>query len=231
MAINIKSSSRFQRRRRGAGAAFTDINVTPLVDVMLVLLIVFMVTAPMLTVGVPVDLPKTHAAKLNDQVEPIVISVDAAGKSYLQEMELEGEALIARLRAITESNPEARIYVRGDKSLAYGRVMEIMGEVAAAGFSKVSLIAEMPMGGPKPSVSSPLTASPTPPIKPAAPVVKPTGGSAVPSVVPSNAPKSLKPVVKSPAPLKTGTAAKGGTPSRPTPGVETPSKPVVKKGQ
>ena len=147
MAGSLKSNSRFQRHRRSGGAAFSDINVTPLVDVMLVLLIVFMVTAPMLTVGVHVDLPKTQAAKLNDQVEPIVISVDASGKAYLQEMELEGDALIARLKAITDSNPDARIYVRGDKSLAYGRVMEIMGEVAASGFSKVSLIAEMPMGG------------------------------------------------------------------------------------
>lgn len=177
MGASLKSNSRFQKRRRG-GAAFTDINVTPLVDVMLVLLIVFMVTAPMLTVGVPVDLPKTKAAKLSDQVEPIVISVDASGKSYLQEMELEGEALVARLMAITGSNPDARIYVRGDKNLAYGRIMEIMGEVAAAGFSKVSLIAEMPMGPAKPA-EKPLTAAPIAQIQPLAqkpqskPVTKP----------------------------------------------------------
>lgn len=164
MGASLKTNNRFQRHRRG-GAAFTDINVTPLVDVMLVLLIVFMVTAPMLTVGVPVDLPKTKAAKLSDQVEPIVISVDASGKSYLQEMELEGEALIARLMAITGSNPDARIYVRGDKNLAYGRIMEIMGEVAAAGFSKVSLIAEMPMGPSKPA-NKPLNPALVAPVKP-----------------------------------------------------------------
>lgn len=206
MAVSLKSNSRFQRRRRGGGAAFSDINVTPLVDVMLVLLIVFMVTAPMLTVGVPVDLPKTQAAKLNDQVEPIVISVDAAGKSYLQEMELEGEALIARLKAITDSNPEARIYVRGDKNLAYGRVMEIMGEVAASGFSKVSLIAEMPMGG-----SQKVT-----PQMPSVPVQKPIA-----------TPKSQKPVTTQPKP-----SPKAISPKAPLAGGKAaPAKPAVKKGQ
>lgn len=212
MAVSLKGTSRFQRRRRG-GAAFTDINVTPMVDVMLVLLIVFMVTAPMLTVGVPVDLPKTQAAKLNDQVEPIIISVDAAGKSYLQEMELEGEALIARLRAITDSNPDARIYVRGDKNLAYGRVMEIMGEVAASGFSKVSLIAEMPTGALKvapkvlPKAAAPKTVptAPVPPLSqaplPKTPPPKPTGSTAKPSPAApkqsmTKAPAPAKPVVK-----------------------------------
>lgn len=145
MGAMLNNSSR-SRRNRKRGHGFTDINVTPMVDVMLVLLIVFMVAAPMLTVGVPVDLPRTKAAQLNDQVEPIVVSVDAAGKSYLQEAELTGEALIVRLQAITGSNPDAKIYVRGDQKLAYGRIMEVMGEIASAGFHKVSLIAEMPMG-------------------------------------------------------------------------------------
>jgi biopolymer transport protein TolR len=138
-----KSSSR-GRRRHGAG--FSEINVTPMVDVMLVLLIIFMVAAPMMTVGVPVDLPKTKAAQMNDQIEPIIISVDSAGKTYLQETPIDGEELVARLMAVTSNNPEARIYVRGDQALAYGRVMEVMGEIAAAGFTKVSLIAEMPKG-------------------------------------------------------------------------------------
>jgi biopolymer transport protein TolR len=113
---------------------------------MLVLLVIFMVTAPMLTVGVPVDLPKTKAAKMNDQVEPLVVSVDANGKSYLSETELEGDALIEKLIALSGSNPDAKIYVRGDQKINYGRVMEIMGVIAAAGFNKVSLIAEMPTG-------------------------------------------------------------------------------------
>ena len=201
MAISLKSNSRFQRRRRGS-AAFADINVTPLVDVMLVLLIVFMVTAPMLTVGVPVDLPKTHAAKLNDQVEPIVISVDASGKSYLQETELEGEALIARLRAITDSNPDARIYVRGDKNLAYGRVMEIMGEVAAAGFSKVSLIAEM-----QTQIASSKPASKQDLLKPVVPLMKP---------------KPINPIINTP---------KSAVQPTPRVSATAPGKPAVKKGQ
>lgn len=138
-----KSSSR-GRRRHGAG--FSEINVTPMVDVMLVLLIIFMVAAPMMTVGVPVDLPKTKAAQMNDQIEPIIISVDATGKTFLQETQINGDELVARLMAVTSNNPDARIYVRGDQALAYGRVMEVMGEIAAAGFTKVSLIAEMPKG-------------------------------------------------------------------------------------
>lgn len=145
MAGGIRTGSTRKRyQRRGAGAGFSEINVTPFVDVVLVLLIVFMVTAPMLTVGVPVDLPKTKAAKMNDQEEPLVVSVDAQGQSFLQETPLAGEALIARLQAITNHNPEAKIYVRGDKKLSYGRIMEIMGEIAAGGFHRVSLIAEMP---------------------------------------------------------------------------------------
>lgn len=147
MAVSInRSSGRSGSRRRSTGQAFTDINVTPFVDVMLVLLVIFMVTTPMLTVGVPVDLPKTHAAKMNDQVEPLVVTVDANGKSYLQETELEGDALIERLIGVSGSNPDAKIYVRGDQKINYGRVMEIMGIISAAGFNKVSLIAEMPSG-------------------------------------------------------------------------------------
>ena len=147
MAVSInRAAHRNGTRRRSSRQAFSDINVTPFVDVMLVLLVIFMVTAPMLTVGVPVDLPKTKAAKMNDQVEPLVVSVDANGKSYLQEAELEGDALIERLIAVSGSNPDAKIYVRGDQKINYGRVMEIMGIIAAAGFNKVSLIAEMPTG-------------------------------------------------------------------------------------
>lgn len=150
MAVSInRSSGRSGTRRRSTGQAFSDINVTPFVDVMLVLLVIFMVTAPMLTVGVPVDLPKTKAAKMNDQVEPLVVTVDANGKSYLQETELEGDALVERLIGVSGSNPDAKIYVRGDQKINYGRVMEIMGIISAAGFNKVSLIAEMPSGPPK----------------------------------------------------------------------------------
>lgn len=142
MAGGVKIAS---RRRSGPG--FSEINVTPLVDVMLVLLVIFMVTAPLMTVGVPVDLPKTQAAKMNDQVEPLTVSIDAAGQVFLQETPLDLGLLVERLIAITGHNPEAKIFVRGDKGLNYGRIMEVMGAIAAAGFHKVSLIAELPTPG------------------------------------------------------------------------------------
>lgn len=162
-SIDKKSSRNGRRRRHGAG--FSEINVTPMVDVMLVLLIVFMVAAPMLTVGVPVDLPRTKAARMNDQIEPIVVSVDASGNTFLQETAIETGRLVAQLMAITSNNPDARIYVRGDQKLAYGRVMEVMGEIAAAGFSKVSLIAELPTG----TSSNPAIVSPQKPTVPSQP--------------------------------------------------------------
>ena len=123
-----------------------EINVTPLVDVMLVLLVIFMVTAPLLTASVEVDLPKTEAAQSKGQDEPLVVSIKADGKLYLQDTEMEVEALIARLKAITENKAEQRIFVRGDKSLQYGRIMEVMGTISSAGFSKVALVAEIPAG-------------------------------------------------------------------------------------
>jgi biopolymer transport protein TolR len=132
------------RSRHRGYRPMSEINVTPLVDVMLVLLIVFMVAAPLLTVGVPVDLPQTQAPAINEQKEPLVITVNAEGKVYLQESEIAAEALAPRLKEITNNNPTASIYVRGDKAINYGRVLEIMGLVGAAGFTKVSLIAEMP---------------------------------------------------------------------------------------
>ncbi len=124
----------------------SEINVTPFVDVMLVLLIVFMVTAPLLTVGVPVDLPKTRAAQLTDDIEPLVVTVRADGSLYLQETPVGREELVPRLMAISGENSELRIFVRGDKAIAYGAVMEVMGQVSAAGFSRVALLAELPDG-------------------------------------------------------------------------------------
>jgi biopolymer transport protein TolR len=122
----------------------SDINVTPMVDVMLVLLVVFMVTAPLLTVGVQVDLPKTKASLLTGDDEPLTITVDAQGRVFLQETELALDTLNPRLVAITGNNPDARIFVRGDRAIDYGRVMEVMGTVNAAGYRKVALITEMP---------------------------------------------------------------------------------------
>ena len=122
----------------------SEINVTPFVDVMLVLLIVFMVTAPVLTVGIPVDLPKVKATALTDQKDPIEITLKLNGEIYLGESLVEVDNLIPRLNAITDQNTEARIYVRGDRVVSYGRVMEIMSIINTAGYIKVALVAENP---------------------------------------------------------------------------------------
>ena len=122
----------------------SEINVTPFVDVMLVLLIVFMVTAPLLTVGIPVDLPKIKANALTDQKDPIEITVKLDGAVYLGESIVEVDNIISRLNAITDKNTEARIYIRGDRVVAYGRVMEIMSIINSAGYIKVALVAQNP---------------------------------------------------------------------------------------
>jgi biopolymer transport protein TolR len=120
----------------------SQINVTPMVDVMLVLLVVFMITAPLLTVGVPIDLPKTAASRIVGQDEPLVVSLAPDGKIYLQEAELALDKLIPRLVAITENRKEARIFLRGDRTIAYGQVMIVMGAINQAGFSRVALLTE-----------------------------------------------------------------------------------------
>ena len=129
---------------RSSKEPMSEINVTPFVDVMLVLLIVFMVTAPLLTVGIPVDLPKIKANALTDQKDPIEITVKLDGSVYLGESIVEVENIISRLNAITDKNTEARIYVRGDRVVAYGRVMEIMSIINSAGYIKVALVAQNP---------------------------------------------------------------------------------------
>ena len=123
-----------------------DINVTPLVDVMLVLLIVFMVAAPLMTSGIPVDLPKIQAKQLNDQKPPIVVSVDANGGFFVDKKEVIGsDGLLASLNENSENNKDRRIHVRGDKSVAYGRIVEAMGIINAAGYAKVALVSETPV--------------------------------------------------------------------------------------
>ena len=139
MAGPLMQPGRRGASRRGSRLV-AEINVTPFVDVMLVLLVIFMITAPLLTSTVPVDLPQTQAARATGQDEPLVVSVNSAGKIFLMDSELETEALVARLRAITNNNNEARIFVRGDKAINYGRVLEVMGAISAAGFSKVAQI-------------------------------------------------------------------------------------------
>ena len=146
MASEFLSRNGGGGRRRGSYKPLSEINVTPFVDVMLVLLIVFMITAPLLTVGVPVDLPKTKAKSIAESVEPLVITVNAEGVIFIQDTEVELENLVPRLAAITDNKPDTRIYVRGDKSINYGRVLEVMGTVNVAGFTRVALIAELPKG-------------------------------------------------------------------------------------
>jgi biopolymer transport protein TolR len=132
------------RRRKRGGAAMSDINVTPFVDVMLVLLIVFMVAAPLLNVGVPVDLPRTAAPAVNEQGKPLVVSVDASGAVFVEEQPVDLANLAPLLQAIVGANPEQRVFVRGDSQLNYGRIMQVMGEVTQAGFKKVALVALPP---------------------------------------------------------------------------------------
>ena len=134
------------KRRYSRYRPISEINVTPFVDVMLVLLIVFMVTAPLLTVGVPIDLPKTKAQSLAQPDEPLVISVNAEGEIYIQDTIVQLANVVPRLIAITENKPDTRIYVRGDRSVNYGRIMQVMGTVNVAGFTRVALIAELPRG-------------------------------------------------------------------------------------
>tara|TARA_B110000196_G_C20911535_1_gene550782 strand:+ start:137 stop:568 length:432 start_codon:yes stop_codon:yes gene_type:complete len=139
--INLNSNSLKKRKRY---TQMSEINVTPFVDVMLVLLIVFMVTAPLLTVGIPVDLPKVKASALTDQKDPLEITVKIGGEIYLGESKVKVDNLIPRLNAITEMNKGARIYVRGDRVVAYGRIMEIMSLINSAGYRKVALVTENP---------------------------------------------------------------------------------------
>jgi biopolymer transport protein TolR len=131
---------RLTRRRRRP--RMSEINVTPFVDVMLVLLIVFMVTAPLLTVGVTVDLPETRSSPLPGQDEPLTVSVTRDGSVYLQESAIAIEELGPRLQAITERSPDARIFVRGDRVIDYGRVMQVVGTIHAAGFTRVALVTD-----------------------------------------------------------------------------------------
>src|SRR5215831_4865396 len=133
-------------RLPGRYRPMSEINVTPLVDVMLVLLVVFMVAAPLLTVGVPVDLPQTQAPPISEPKEPLVISINSEGRIFIQDTDVPSESLVPRLGAITGNNPDALLYVRGDKAINYGRVLEVMSLVSSAGFRKVSLIAESPKG-------------------------------------------------------------------------------------
>ena len=146
MGAKLSSNQGKPRGRRQGAAPMSDINVTPFVDVMLVLLIIFMVTAPMLTVGVPVDLPRSDAPALSSKEEPLTITDTGDGNIFLQESQVDQDSLVPRLSAIAGINPETRIFVRGDKTVPYGQIMSVMGLISSAGYTKVALMAEMPSG-------------------------------------------------------------------------------------
>tara|TARA_Y100000590_G_scaffold244461_1_gene274740 strand:- start:1801 stop:2217 length:417 start_codon:yes stop_codon:yes gene_type:complete len=133
MAFKLRSSKK---------EPISEINVTPFVDVMLVLLIIFMVTAPLLTVGVQVDLPETSADTLPEETEPLTLTINAKGEIFIQETKVEYEKIIAKILAVSNNRTDTRIFVRGDKTINYGRVLEIMGLLSGSGFTKVALISE-----------------------------------------------------------------------------------------
>jgi biopolymer transport protein TolR len=142
-------SGAFGKRRHRRSPVMAEINVTPMVDVMLVLLIIFMVSAPLLTVGVPIDLPQTQASSLDQaDKEPLAVSVNTKGQVFLQDSEVTIEELVAKLQAITAARGGAdeRIYVRGDKNVDYGTMMKIMGRLSGAGFKRVALVTEVEQG-------------------------------------------------------------------------------------
>jgi len=134
------------RNPRKKNRSMSQINVTPFVDVMLVLLIVFMITAPLLTVGVTVDLPKTKASQLSAKGDPIVISIKQNGELFIQERVIETLQLLPRLEAIASGNKNLRIYVRGDKNVPYGIVLDTIAKIKSSGFKKVALVAKLKEG-------------------------------------------------------------------------------------
>ena len=148
MAMNGVSSSGGRGRHGRRKAVMAEINVTPMVDVMLVLLIIFMVSAPLLTVGVPLDLPQTQAKSLDQQKDPLTLSVNLKGQVFLNDTEIPMDDLVAKLKAITDARGglDERIFVRGDKKVDYGTVMRVMGRLSAAGFRRVALVTEVEQG-------------------------------------------------------------------------------------
>ena len=142
MAANIKTLPNNRRRSRG-NSPISDINVTPLVDVMLVLLIVFMVTAPLLTVGVPIELPKTTAKQMTDENEPLTITIDKNSKIYIQELEVDFDELTEKLEAIGQSNYDQKIYINGDKDISYEVLMKVMAKINSSGYTSIGLVTDI----------------------------------------------------------------------------------------
>ena len=148
MAMNMAGSSGGSGRRGRRKAVMAEINVTPMVDVMLVLLIIFMVSAPLLTVGVPLDLPQTQAKSLDQDKNPLTLSVNLKGEVFLNDTAIALDDLVPKLKAITDARAglDERIFVRGDKKVDYGTVMKVMGRLSAAGFRRVALVTEVDQG-------------------------------------------------------------------------------------
>ena len=148
MAMNGAGAAAFGKRRHHRRGVMSEINVTPMVDVMLVLLIIFMISAPLLTVGVPLELPQSQAKSLDQDKEPLTISVNLQGQVYLQNTEIAVDELVPKLKAIAEARGgmDERIYVRGDRKVDYGTVMKVMGRLSGAGFHRVALITEVEQG-------------------------------------------------------------------------------------
>ncbi len=131
-------------RNRKMHRPMADINMTSMIDVMMVLLIIFMIATPLMSVGIPVDLPETQAPAITDESEPLTLSIDKDGKIYVQEREVSMNEIVPLLQSITKNNPNPRIFIRGHQSQSYGNVMRVMGNITAAGFTHVALIAEVP---------------------------------------------------------------------------------------
>src|SRR3984885_7185989 len=140
IAITAASEKRGRRRKHRRALPIAAINRTPFIDVVLVLLIIFMVAAPMLTVGVPIELPKSAAKPMQDETQPIVLSVNPKGEIYLQETQISLDDVVAKLQAISKNGVDDRIFIRGDKSVDYGTMMRVMGLVSGAGFKKIGLV-------------------------------------------------------------------------------------------
>ena len=169
MAISMSGGNggmRGSKMRRRMYTPMSEINVTPFVDVMLVLLIIFMVAAPLMNVGVPVDLPETKADPIAGQDEPLVVTVDAKGDIYLGETKFSAEDLVEKLRAIQKEKPDQRVFVRGDRAISYGKLMEVLGVLRSAGFPKAGLVGDL--SAPPASGAAPSGAPAKPPAAPPA---------------------------------------------------------------
>jgi biopolymer transport protein TolR len=153
------TGGRFRRRRY---VPIADINVTPLVDVMLVLLVIFMITAPLLQVGVPVDLPKTSAQQVGGKDEPLVVSVNSKDEVFLGENRYELDELATKLKAVHDEKPDQRVFIRGDKTINYGRMMQVMGVVIDSGFRQLGLLGEQANPGKAPAAPPAGKTAPTP---------------------------------------------------------------------